>query len=54
MTRRILRPAKKTTPLIRDPELLRHKREAIADAAFELFLKDGFHHTTTRDIARRR
>ncbi|MEW6298114.1 MAG: TetR/AcrR family transcriptional regulator [Thermodesulfobacteriota bacterium] len=53
MTRRILRPAKKTTTLIRDPELLRQKREAIADAAFELFLKEGFHRTTTRDIARR-
>jgi AcrR family transcriptional regulator len=53
MTRRILRPAKKTTTLIRDPELLHQKREAIADAAFELFLKEGFHRTTTRAIARR-
>nr|ART37645.1 E436 [uncultured bacterium] len=53
MIRRILRPAKKTTTLIRDPALLRQKREAIADAAFELFLKEGFHRTTTRAIARR-
>lgn len=53
MIRRILRPAKKTTTLIRDPALLQQKREAIADAAFELFLKEGFHRTTTRAIARR-
>lgn len=53
MARRILRPTKKTTTLIRDPDLLRQKREAITDAAFELFLKEGFHRTTTRDIARR-
>lgn len=53
MTRRILRPAKKTATLIRDPALLQQKREAIADAAFELFLEEGFHRTTTRAIARR-
>ncbi|MCS6925336.1 MAG: TetR/AcrR family transcriptional regulator [Candidatus Binatia bacterium] len=53
MARRILRPAKKTTTLIRDPALLQQKREAVAEAAFELFLKEGFHRTTTRDIARR-
>lgn len=53
MTRRILRPTKKTATLIRDPALLQQKREAIADAAFELFLTEGFHRTTTRAIARR-
>lgn len=53
MARRILRPAKKSTTLIRDADLLQEKREAVADAAFELFLKEGFHRTTTRDIARR-
>ncbi|HXG20852.1 MAG TPA: TetR/AcrR family transcriptional regulator [Methylomirabilota bacterium] len=53
MARRILRPAKKNPMLIRDPELLQQKREAVAEAAFALFLKEGFHRTTTRDIARR-
>jgi TetR/AcrR family transcriptional regulator, cholesterol catabolism regulator len=53
MARKILRPAKKPNFLIRDRDLLQQKREAVADAAFELFLKEGFHRTTTRDIARR-
>jgi hypothetical protein len=33
--RRILRPDKKTTTLIRDPELRRQKREEVANAAFD-------------------
>jgi AcrR family transcriptional regulator len=53
MARKILRPAKKPSFLIRDQDLLQQKREAVAEAAFELFLKEGFHHTTTRDLARR-
>ena len=53
MVRKILRPGKKKNGLIRDSTLRRQKREAVADAAFELFLKEGFHRTTTRDIARR-
>lgn len=53
MARKILRPAKKPNFLIRDRDLLQEKREAVAEAAFELFLKEGFHRTTTRDIARR-
>ena len=53
MARKILRPAKKPNFLIRDRDLLQQKREAVAEAAFELFLKEGFHCTTTRDIARR-
>src|SRR5215813_5177902 len=53
MARKILRPAKKPSFLIRDRDLLQQKREAVADAAFELFLKGGFHRTPTRDIARR-
>ena len=52
MARKILRPAKKPNLLIRDRDLLQQKREAVAEAAFELFLKEGFHRTTTRDIAR--
>lgn len=53
MARRILRPNKRNPLLIRDAELRRQKREAVANAAFDLFLRDGFHRTTTRDIARR-
>lgn len=53
MARKILRSAKKPSLLIRDRDLLQQKREAVAEAAFELFLKEGFHRTTTRDIARR-
>jgi AcrR family transcriptional regulator len=53
MARKILRPAKKPNFLIRDRDLLEQKREAVAEAAFALFLKEGFHRTTTRDIARR-
>jgi AcrR family transcriptional regulator len=53
MARKILRPAKKQGFLIRDQDLLQQKREAVAEAAFALFLKEGFHRTTTRDIARR-
>ncbi|MGH7964699.1 MAG: TetR/AcrR family transcriptional regulator [Candidatus Binatia bacterium] len=53
MARKILRSTKRTTSLIRDPELRQQKRQEVADAAFGLFLKEGFHRTTTRDIARR-
>lgn len=53
MARKILRPAKRQDFLIRNPDLLQQKRDAVAEAAFELFLKEGFHRTTTRDIARR-
>ena len=53
MARKILRSAKKQGFLIRDVDLLQQKREAVAEAAFALFLKEGFHRTTTRDIARR-
>jgi AcrR family transcriptional regulator len=53
MARKILRSAKKPNLLIRDRDLLQQKREAVAEAAFALFLKEGFHRTTTRDIARR-
>jgi len=53
MARKILRSVKKPNFLIRDQDLLQQKREAVAEAAFALFLKEGFHRTTTRDIARR-
>lgn len=53
MARRILRTGKKNSALIRDPALLQLKQEEIANVALDLFLKDGFHGTTTRNIARR-
>jgi len=53
MARRILRSNRKTGSLVRDAELLRQKRDEIADAAFDLFLKHGFHGATTRDVTRR-
>jgi AcrR family transcriptional regulator len=53
MAQRILRSGKKSKVLVRNLDLLQQKREAVAEAAFELFLKEGFHRTTTRDIARR-
>jgi AcrR family transcriptional regulator len=52
MARNILRPTKKISALIRNQDLLQQKRDAVAEAAFALFLKEGFHRTTTRDIAR--
>ncbi len=51
--RRILRPSRKGNHLIRDTEVLQQRRDKVANAAFDLFLKEGFHGTTTRDIARR-
>jgi len=53
LAQRILRSARKSKALVRNLDLLQQKREAVAEAAFELFLKEGFHRTTTRDIARR-
>jgi TetR/AcrR family transcriptional regulator, cholesterol catabolism regulator len=53
MARKILRPAKKPNFLIRDQALLQQRQQAVAEAALALFLKDGFHRTTTRAIARR-
>ncbi len=51
MARRILRPGKKSIALVSDPALLHAKQEKIAQVALDLFLKDGFHGTTTRSIA---
>lgn len=36
---------------IKDPELVDRRRRQIADAAVQLFIKKGFHKTTTRQIA---
>ena len=53
MARKILRPAKKQGFLIRDPDRLHEKRTAVAEAALALFIREGVHRTTTRDIARK-
>ena len=53
MARKILRPAvKRKNGLIQNSTLREQRRQAVANAAFDLFLRDGFHKTTTRDIAR--
>ncbi len=53
MARKILRPSvRRKNGLIQNSTLREQKRQAVANAAFDLFLRDGFHKTTTRDIAR--
>ena len=53
MARKILRPAgRRKSGLIQNSTLREQKRQEVANAAFDLFLRDGFHRTTTRDIAR--
>jgi len=37
---------------VKDPDLVERRRRQIADAAVRLFIKKGFHKTTTRQIAR--
>jgi AcrR family transcriptional regulator len=37
---------------IKNPELVERRRRQIAEAAVQLFIKNGFHKTTTRQIAR--
>jgi AcrR family transcriptional regulator len=37
---------------VKDPDLVERRRRQIADAAVKLFIKKGFHKTTTRQIAR--
>lgn len=53
MGRRLLRAQKKPSILIRDPELRSQRREQVAAAAFDLFLRDGFHSTGVRQIAQK-
>ena len=36
---------------VKDPDLVERRRRQIADAAVQLFIKKGFHKTTTRQIA---
>lgn len=52
MAKKVLRSAgRRKTALIQNARLREQKRQAVADAAFNLFIRDGFHKTTTRDIA---
>lgn len=51
MGRRLLRDKKKPSILIRDPELRTQRREQVAAAAVDLFIRDGFHATGVREIA---
>jgi AcrR family transcriptional regulator len=47
--------ANRTTAIptqVKDPDLVERRRRQIADAAVHLFIKKGFHKTTTRQIAR--
>ena len=37
---------------VKDPNLVRRRRRQIVDAAVGLFIQQGFHKTTTRQIAR--
>ncbi len=37
---------------IKNPELVEQRREQIVNAAIKLFVKNGFHKTTTREIAK--
>lgn len=53
MGRRLLRDKRKPNILIRNPELRQQRREQVAAAAFDLFVRDGFHATGVREIARR-
>lgn len=53
MARTVLRRRKKAAGLIRDTRLLEARRVEIADVALDLFLREGFHAATTREVARR-
>jgi AcrR family transcriptional regulator len=50
-----MRSASRTVAIptqVKDPDLVERRRRQIADAAVRLFIKKGFHKTTTRQIAR--
>lgn len=38
--------------MVKDPKLIEKRREQIVEAAVTLFIRKGFHKTTTREIAR--
>ncbi len=51
MARKVLQTRKRQGSLVRDRVLLEERREEICAVALTLFLRDGFHGTTTRAIA---
>jgi AcrR family transcriptional regulator len=56
MTGRVMHkglPSTKEVPTqVKDPELVSRRRRQIVDAAVSLFIRKGFHKTTTREIAK--
>ncbi|MGD9018470.1 MAG: TetR/AcrR family transcriptional regulator [Desulfobacterales bacterium] len=46
------RPDRDIPTQIKDPALLQRRRRQLVDAAVELFIQNGFHKTTTRQIAK--
>ena len=46
------RQQKQINTVVKDPRLVETRRQQIIDAAVGLFIKKGFHRTTTREIAR--
>ncbi len=46
------RPAADVPTQVKNPELIERRRRQIIDAAVQLFIENGFHKTTTRQIAR--
>jgi AcrR family transcriptional regulator len=49
---KVLHPRRRRRALVRNSMLLEEKRDKIGAVALALFLRDGFHGTTTRTIAR--
>ncbi|MDI3257437.1 MAG: TetR/AcrR family transcriptional regulator [Kyrpidia sp.] len=45
-------PRKHIPSAVKDPQLIETRRQQIVSAAVDLFVKKGFHGTTTREIAR--
>ena len=44
--------SKDITTQVKNPELVQRRHRQIVDAAVQLFIKHGFHKTTTRQIAK--